>query len=544
MERRRNRRSKRRIFCEFQHEGHSYRGIAVNLSPSGLFIHTNASLSAGAKLEVAFLGDPFGKVSLRGVVVRRRAPLHALAAVIRPGLGLRIIEAPDAYFEVLGEEESPAPAASTAPPESPAEAAMLSEADLTEPETSMPRGSERTPEDEEAWPPKALHRSEALLIDDGELDDVYAMLEALGADPLRQQEAADADFRDWENPPRAVVVSARAATRLTVATRASESSMVTIAVAEADSQTLCEMLRRQGFDYVVRRPVHPQALRLLLMRALFRGSEHRSEPRLPIGCEVTARWAIRRRSATLLEISGSGCSFLGREEVKPGSRISVHIPPWVSGGRELTLRGRVRRSEHRRGAEPEASALVVLGFDPLSRRTRERLERLLAACLTGPPALPRATQQSSRDAKQSAPGSDAGDLTDATRRVPRRHPRATFDREVVVLDEQLQQARQVLFARDLSVEGVRVEPHPDLQLGDRFKLALYHDASSDSVVVDAEVLRDEGTRGLALGFPHTPARTARKIRRILKHTGEIERCDAPGDAHQVIVTKWIQAEPT
>jgi hypothetical protein len=594
MERRLNRRSKRRIPCEFQHEGHRYRGIAVNVSRSGLFIQTNASLSPGVELEVDFLGEYLGHVSLRGVVARRRAPPATLASVIRPGLGLRILEAPDAYFEVLGDEylaasrspskaeppkqhseteipasddsgrETPTEASSTSAPglsrsalERSAEAAwaatVLSVAENGEPEPAAPGASESAAkepapdgselaEDEKTWAPETLYRSEALLIDNGELDDVFAMLEALGADPLRHQAVGVEGFSDWEKPPRIVVVSARAAARLTVVSRASESGIVTIAVAEADSQTLYRMLRRQGFDYVVRRPVHPEALRLLLMRALFRGSEQRSEPRLAFGSEVTARWGIRRHPATLLEISSGGCSFLGQEAPKPGTRISVRIPSGVAGKRKLTLRGRVRRSERRRGAAPEASTLVALVFDPLPRRTRECLERLLAAFVTGPPALSRATEQTSPDAKEPAPETGTDDLTEATGKVPRQHPRAAFGHEVVVLDEQLQRARHVLFARDLSVGGVRVDPHPDLQVGDHVKLALYDDASSDSVVVDAEVLRNEGDAGLALRFPNMPDRTARKIERIMERAGEIEQCDGQGDAHQVIVTEVLQEE--
>ena len=85
-------------------------------------------------------------------------------------------------------------------------------ADESEEAADEPVPLEREPSDkEQAWPPEALYRSEALLIDDGELDDVYAMLEALGADPVRYQPDADEDFGDWENPPRAVVVSASAA---------------------------------------------------------------------------------------------------------------------------------------------------------------------------------------------------------------------------------------------------------------------------------------------------------------------------------------------
>jgi len=561
MERRQSHRGKRRIPCEFQHQGHRYRGIAVNISPSGLFIQTNATLDPGVELEVVFLGDRLPGVSLRGTVARRRAPPAALASVIRAGLGLRIAEAPAAYLEFLGMGHLP----QEAPPETkqrrehpktetPASDDTGGEAPATTlPEAAEPDASEsrveepagdglELAEDEEARAPETLYRSEALLIDDGELDDVCAMLKALGVDPVRRQADLDEGFRDWERPPRAVVVSARAAARLAVDPRAGESGIVTIAVAESGSQTLCRMLRRQGYDYVVRRPVHPEALRLLLMRALYRGSERRAKPRVPVGCEVAGRWGIWRRPATLLEISGGGCRFLGPEAPKPGTRVSVRIPGGVAGERGLTLRGRVRRSERRRGGTPEASTVVALAFDPLSQRTRERLEALLAAWATGPPALPRVIERTSPDAKASAPGAATGDRTEATRRVRRQHPRAAFGREVVVLDEQLQRARQVIFARDLSIGGVRVDPHADLQTGDRFKLALYDHASPDSIVVDVEVIRDEGDRGLALRFLNSPTRTAQKIGHLLERAGEIERCDAPGDAHPVIVAEVVQEE--
>ena len=231
MDRRRSTRRKRRIPCEFQHRGHRYRGIAVNISPSGLFIQTNATLDSGVDLEVVFLGDRLPGLSVRGTVVRRRAPPAALASVIRAGLGLRIAEAPDAYFEFLGEEspeteqrrEDPAEATTTPLPEAEAPAVETSQgAERGDRKPAAPRSNRSTavkPASERAEPigggetlaPETLGRHGALLIDDGELDDVYAMLEALGADPVRYQPDADEDFGDWENPPRAVVVSASAA---------------------------------------------------------------------------------------------------------------------------------------------------------------------------------------------------------------------------------------------------------------------------------------------------------------------------------------------
>ena len=113
MERREDPRNRRRIPCEFQHQGDHYRGIAVNISRSGLFIQTDATLEPGAELEVELLGDQFEGASFRAEVARRRATPALLAAVIRPGLGVRIVEAPDSFFEMLGEgyigaEETPA----------------------------------------------------------------------------------------------------------------------------------------------------------------------------------------------------------------------------------------------------------------------------------------------------------------------------------------------------------------------------------------------------------------------------------------------------
>ena len=127
-----------------------------------------------------------------------------------------------------------------------------------------------------------------------------------------------------------------------------------------------------------------------------------------------------------------------------------------------------------------------------------------------------------------------------TSRRSRRHPRASFDQEVVTLDSSSERVQNVLFARDLSTGGVRVDPHPELQLGDRFVLVLYDALFSESVVVDAEVLRDDGERGFALRFADPPAHTVRKIERILERAGEIERCHSPGDSNRVIVAEVVQ----
>jgi len=107
MERRESPRSRRRIPCEFQHQGDQYRGIAVNISRSGLFIQTDATLEQGAELEVDFLGDQLEGTSFRAEVVRRRATPLLLASLIRPGLGVRIVDAPTHSSRGWGRGSSP-----------------------------------------------------------------------------------------------------------------------------------------------------------------------------------------------------------------------------------------------------------------------------------------------------------------------------------------------------------------------------------------------------------------------------------------------------
>ena len=52
MERRKDRRIKRRLTCEFFHGVSSHRGIILDLGPEGVFIRTNAVLSPGMEIDI------------------------------------------------------------------------------------------------------------------------------------------------------------------------------------------------------------------------------------------------------------------------------------------------------------------------------------------------------------------------------------------------------------------------------------------------------------------------------------------------------------
>src|SRR6185436_14237297 len=59
-----------------------------------------------------------------------------------------------------------------------------------------------------------------------------------------------------------------------------------IAILSHDARTVRSSLRRTGTTLMVRRPVHPAALRALVVHALYRGPEKRRAARVNVGAPV------------------------------------------------------------------------------------------------------------------------------------------------------------------------------------------------------------------------------------------------------------------
>jgi hypothetical protein len=306
------------------------------------------------------------------------------------------------------------------------------------------------------------------------------------------------------------------------------------------------MLRRQGFRYVVRRPVHPEALRLLLGRALFRGRERREAARIALGCEVGLRFGLRRKPATLLELSRTGACVLSDEWVEPSDRLSVRIPSEVTGNRPLPLSGRVLRSERQRRAIGGKRVAVALRFDRLGPQERARLEALIAAHTLGPiplerrPASPaaRLPQRSRATGTSEAPAqvSTKSPVVPASEMERRLRPRTPHRREWLALEPDLERVRHALLGIDLSPGGVRIEPHPELALGDRVRLAIYDGASGATHVVAAEAIRDDGANGILLRFLDLSEDAAREIARMVEGEPQIQ---AAGAGAAVVLTELL-----
>jgi hypothetical protein len=214
-------------------------------------------------------------------------------------------------------------------------------------------------------------------VDDGELDDVRDLLAEIGIDFAHLRGGA---VPSRVEPPRDLFLTTMRRAPLARAwphARDGTLRPVRIAVVQEDSATARTTLRRMGFSYLVRRPVHPTALRLLLLRALYRGEERRSEARVPIGFDISLRSGMRRREALLVDLSRGGCRLITDRALPAGAKLSLHLPGELLGEGDLSISGQILRCERDPQALAEGGFRIAVRFYDLREADRERLERFL-----------------------------------------------------------------------------------------------------------------------------------------------------------------------
>lgn len=345
----------------------------------------------------------------------------------------------------------------------------------------------------------------ALLVHDGELADVRALLGDLGVRVFEARRADGADLRQrWD-----LVVATPRLVPGASGGRPAEAG-ARIAVLPHESRTLAARLRRGDVDYVVRRPVHPDALRLLLLGVLYRGPEKRRAPRVPVGVPVRIRLGLRRHPALLCEISTSGCRLRARVALRRGQRLALLLPPALAGGRGLSLGAEVARLS----AAADGAQEAALSLRP-SARAAARLAELVERHVAGPGVL-------------SEPVAGASARSARERRLA---PRRAYPRRVIALGEE---AARVLIGLDLSAGGMRVAPGPALRVGEELRLALHDAGEPVPLVLRARVVRDEGERGHVLQFGSLDARERHYLERLLAGLPALSRPGARGGTGVVV----------
>ena len=260
-----------------------------------------------------------------------------------------------------------------------------------------------------------------LILDDGELDDVQRIFEELEVDFGRVQGGAIAP--NTPHPKSLLMATPRRISAVSAIDEASEGEdpPVRVVVVDQDSKTLRDQLRQVGFDYLVRRPVHPEALRLLVMHSLYRGEEKRREPRVAVGLEISFQTGEIPRRATLVDLSTGGCRLISSFELEVGKQILVTLPETVGATESITLEGTILRSSYDKRIGEEGMYSAAVHFENLPRDVRNELEWIIEDKVGGPPAL-NTTPQPAQDATGVDPSTPHAKPTYTLKRSEQRRP--------------------------------------------------------------------------------------------------------------------------
>jgi hypothetical protein len=338
-----------------------------------------------------------------------------------------------------------------------------------------------------------------VVADDGELADIRELLDEFGVDFAHWRKGAvpvgTVDVRQLlvVSGPRAMSLGLQ---RPVVR---DPGRAVWIAVLPEGSSSGGTSLLQLGFDYLVRRPVHPAALRHLLTQAVFHGDNRRRGKRVAVGYGITFKSGLRRHAATLIDLSPRGGRILSQKRMPAGTAVTLQLPAELADGSTLEIPGkilRVQRGELEGGRPSEVS--MSIAFDEFTSLLKERLRAVLVSLLRGPSSMAsvdEAPHSPARDAaapSQAAPSEPAS--PDTVQR--RRSPRGVFEEELLVFGG----CDRAIVGCDLSREGMRIQPDAELSIGDTMRLAIEAGGRVEPIVVNAEVARDDGERGLGLRF--------------------------------------------
>jgi hypothetical protein len=87
---------------------------------------------------------------------------------------------------------------------------------------------------------------------------------------------------------------------------------------------------------------------------------------------------------------------------------------------------------------------------------------------------------------------------------------------------------------------MRVAANPALRLGQCFRIALHGDPGEMPLVVDVQVLRDDGERGLVLAFRDLTESAEHRLAKLLEALPLVEACSE--SAESVVVSEILGAE--
>jgi hypothetical protein len=396
-----------------------------------------------------------------------------------------------------------------------------------------------------------------LLLDDGELDDVQPLIEQMGLQFGRVRGGA---ILQGTPPPSTLLVTTPRRVRAVCNDQTNgKSAPVRVVVVDQDSPSLREQLRKTGFDYLVRRPIHPEALRLLLLHCVYAGEERRGQPRVPVGFEISFRSWIRQRRALLTDLSIGGCRLLTPRSLARGRSIKLTLSEELGATAPVTLRGRITRCDCDERLGDEGLYRSAIRFENVELETRKELESIVETQARGPLTLPRPRGVAETAEVATAPEVEVerprpptaehagGALLEPPARAEpdpwsgpfdrRRNRRGAYDQKVPTFGDS---ALRVLVGRDLSASGMQVE-RADLEIGDRVHVAIYGEACDEPMLVWGTATRKDEQDRITLLFDELEPDITHALEKLVARLPAVEPLrDGESAAMGTVISKIVE----
>ncbi len=95
-------RKRRQMPCTLTLDGRNHGGLILDVSPGGLYIQSSAKIKPGDQIEIQLtIPGIDGRHRLQVEVVRKVVVPARLLKIARGGVGVRIINAPEAYYQFM-----------------------------------------------------------------------------------------------------------------------------------------------------------------------------------------------------------------------------------------------------------------------------------------------------------------------------------------------------------------------------------------------------------------------------------------------------------
>jgi hypothetical protein len=308
-----------------------------------------------------------------------------------------------------------------------------------------------------------------------------------------------------------------------------------------DFLPLRERLRELGVHFLVHAALDQDSLRLFLLQLLYNGPNPRKELRLPLGdridCGVVG---APLEVGKLVDLTSGMCRIISPSAAEPGETMRIVLPESLGGKEQFEVQGPVLRSVESESRAGDPAFSILVKFDALEGEERAQIDRLVRGEQIGTRVTPLAERPRRKPGLPVAePAAQAPEpsvpVETAQASSHQRQPRWEYRERVDVLDFDDLDASQTALGRDLSLGGVRIVGQTGLEVGAVVTLALYSGPRQEPVVLEATVLRDDGSRGLALVFNSVSDGQMRELERICSTLPPLESLHGAGEEPDRVV---------